>query len=461
MSFRRLLGLGCVALTVVAAIACGKDEEFYNPPDEDVGANDASTSSREAAVVDHFQTPITYPPSSVAMGDGFGCVVAADHTAWCWGRNDFGQIGIDPAATPTCGFFPCQPLPQQIKTSTGVLGDVIAIAAGKDFACAVDIGKRTYCWGNNAKNQINGRNGLQQRFTAALVAEGTAQVTAAGQHACILDEFGYLHCWGENTCDIFGLPDGGFTNDVNLATQPMRHISLGPDALCGVSQAAGQVYCWGADHKGSLGHPVDPNAPTCAGGLPYDPIAKRWVADKSGLFVTGAVEVATGSGVTCIRKEDGTTLCAGDNSHGGLGQGVPDSDLHYVPMEVPALKSGSLSVNGETACATTAQSILCWGDARYGQMDSLGTDAGPANALCGTPCRSLGYVIPNLNPARSVSVGAGSVAVLMQDHALWVWGKNDSTEVGVSYSDGQNVNCAAGSKCIPSPRKLTTLPTLD
>ena len=460
MSLRRFLGVGCVALTVVAAFACGKDEQFYNPPDEVEDHDSGPVSAREAAAVDHYQAPIVYPPSTVAMGDGFGCIVAADHTAWCWGRNDFGQIGADPATTPSCGAFPCQPLPQQVKTGTGVLADLTAIAAGKDFACAVDFAQRAYCWGNNAKSQINVRN-VQQRFTAELVAEGTTQLTAAGQHACILDQFGYLHCWGDNECDVFQRPDGGSGTDTTLATQAMKHISLGPDSLCGVTQNGGQVYCWGADHKGSLGHVMDPNAPTCAGGLPYDPIQKRVVTDKSGTFLQDAVEVFVGSGITCIRKEDGTTLCLGDNSHGGLGQGVPDGDVHYVAQEVPALKAASLSVNGETACAVTAESVLCWGDARYGQMDSLGTDAGPANALCGTPCRSLGYVIPNLNPARSVSVGVGSVGVIMEDHGLWVWGKNDGAEIGLASSDGQNLNCAGGSKCIPSPRKLTTIPLLD
>src|SRR5262245_58372544 len=36
---------------------------------------------------------------SVAAGAEHACSLRADGTVWCWGRNDYGQLGVDQSAT--------------------------------------------------------------------------------------------------------------------------------------------------------------------------------------------------------------------------------------------------------------------------------------------------------------------------------------------------------------------------
>lgn len=456
MSGRRFLGIGCVSCTLLAIYACG-DDGVGDVPDEraDAGAIDGASLTPEGASTDGDAAAPELPPSSIALGEGFGCIVAADHTVYCWGRNDFGQLGHDPATTPSCGAYPCTPTPVKVEG----LAAVIAIAAGKDFACALDDGKHVWCWGNNAKRQASPLESGAYRFTPVLVTNDAARLVAAGQHACALGQNGRLRCWGDNDCEVFGpgQNEGGTPGVADIITSEAKWVSLGPDAICTIRVASTEVYCWGADHKGSLGHPMPESPSTCASsGHPFDPTPKRWVSDELGHILTDVEEVHVGGAITCARKTDGTVLCAGDNSHGGLGQGLPDGDTHDVPVEVPAMKASKLAVAGETACGIVADKLFCWGDARYGQMTTggLGTDCG------GTACRPLGVVLEDQSGLRSFSLSPGGIATIKSDVSVWGWGRNDSGETGVAPSDPGNATCAGGVKCLGPTHQMPNVPPL-
>ena len=257
-----------MSFTLLAIYACGDDGATGDVPDEraDAGLVDgAKTAPEGSSSLDQFVPTQELPGASIALGDGFGCIVAADHTVYCWGRNDFGQLGSDPAKTPSCGSYPCTPTPVKVEG----LKDVVSITAGKDFACALDGARHGWCWGNNSRQQIAGRKGETSRFTPEIVTDGTARIVASGQHACILDTDGFLHCWGDNDCKLFGddKSDAGTLGVVELVTPQAKWMSLGPDSMCTVTAETSEIYCWGADHKGSLGHPLPSNAGKCANSV--------------------------------------------------------------------------------------------------------------------------------------------------------------------------------------------------
>jgi alpha-tubulin suppressor-like RCC1 family protein len=257
---------------------------------------------------------------------------------------------------------------------------------------------------------------------------------------------------------LFGdnLNDAGTLGVVKVITPAMKHVSLGPDAMCTVSADKGEVYCWGADHKGSLGHALAPSSNKCAGGLSFDPTPKRWVSDDVGHILSGVEDAHVGSAVTCARKTDGTVLCAGDNSHGGLGQGLADSDAHAVPLEVPGLKAAKLVVGGETGCGVVSEKLLCWGDARYGQMPT----GDPGTNCGGTGCRPLGLVINGQDGIRDLALSTGGIGTIKSDVSVWVWGRNDSGETGVASTDAANTTCANATKCLASPHQMPNVPPL-
>jgi alpha-tubulin suppressor-like RCC1 family protein len=79
--------------------------------------------------------------TSAAVGvtafDSFACAWLADKTVWCWGDNDYGQLGN--------GTFDVQPSPVQVAG----ISDAVSVTAGPDFACALRTGGAVSCWGSS------------------------------------------------------------------------------------------------------------------------------------------------------------------------------------------------------------------------------------------------------------------------------------------------------------------------
>ena len=65
--------------------------------------------------------------AAVAAGDGHSCAIRKDGTAWCWGRNNFGQVGDGSTTDRTT--------PVQVM-GTG-LPKFSAIAGGDEHSCAL------------------------------------------------------------------------------------------------------------------------------------------------------------------------------------------------------------------------------------------------------------------------------------------------------------------------------------
>jgi alpha-tubulin suppressor-like RCC1 family protein len=78
------------------------------------------------------------------------CAITLADTAYCWGRNDRGQVGdgttTGPRLAPT----------QVVSTSgSGSLSSIAAVAAGLEHSCAYRRDDTTaYCWGRNTSGQL-------------------------------------------------------------------------------------------------------------------------------------------------------------------------------------------------------------------------------------------------------------------------------------------------------------------
>jgi alpha-tubulin suppressor-like RCC1 family protein len=390
--------------------------------------------------------------SVVAVGGAFGCVLAKDRTVSCWGRNDFGQLGRDPGSTPSaCGGAPCSAVPTKVPG----LENVARLAAGDDFACALDVSGLVRCWGSNTKGQL-ATTGTASSFTPRQVIANVVDISAAGSHACAITTQGFAHCWGENTCNVFGNNAGAIQAvprqlpDVPQVSQ----ISVGTDALCATLTQEGRVLCWGADHKGSLGHDVQVVGVQC-NGVPADSAPKH-VLNESEVPLSGISDVHVGVGVACARQTDGKVFGWGDNDQGALGLGLPDPNAHRRATPIPAFFVKKLDVQGETACAIVADRLMCWGDGRSGKLDSLA----PQPTCGGKICRPLPFAIPGMTQVRELASGPGSIFTIKEDRTLWAWGRNNSAEIAVPTNDSANQACTGG-VCIPSPRTILNGPPLD
>ncbi len=70
------------------------------------------------------------------------CGITIDGTAYCWGGNDFGQLG-DGTTTQRL-------VPTPVATSD----KFVAIGAGDTFSCGMRADRRVFCWGDNSLGQL-------------------------------------------------------------------------------------------------------------------------------------------------------------------------------------------------------------------------------------------------------------------------------------------------------------------
>jgi alpha-tubulin suppressor-like RCC1 family protein len=82
-----------------------------------------------------------------AVGSGHTCAIASDGTLYCWGKNNYGQLGT--------GNTNGSPYPVAVDNSGALSGKTIfMVSAGYGHSCALASDFKTYCWGDNFYGQV-------------------------------------------------------------------------------------------------------------------------------------------------------------------------------------------------------------------------------------------------------------------------------------------------------------------
>jgi len=182
----------------------------------------------------------------VSVGIMHSCGLTTAGPAYCWGSNYFGEIGAgDDASNET------HPTPTLVAGGR----HYIQLDAGAIHACAVTTDHRAYCWGGGGSGQIgDGRTYL--RFAPRAVAGGLSfdRVTAGWEHTCGEASGNRAYCWGSNSSGQLG--DGTTTRRLTPVAVAgglfFSQVSSGRDFSCGRNDT-GVGYCWGYNVYGQLG----------------------------------------------------------------------------------------------------------------------------------------------------------------------------------------------------------------
>jgi alpha-tubulin suppressor-like RCC1 family protein len=100
---------------------------------------------------DHHETPAPIAGVDMAIVDvacsfEHACAAAADGSVFCWGINRGGALGRD----PSIGENP-EPFPQRVP---GIEGRAVEVAIGYGFSCARTQEGEVWCWGNQDFGQL-------------------------------------------------------------------------------------------------------------------------------------------------------------------------------------------------------------------------------------------------------------------------------------------------------------------
>ncbi|MEP7156440.1 MAG: RCC1 repeat-containing protein [Betaproteobacteria bacterium] len=383
----------------------------------------------------------------VAAGANHSCAVVNGGVT-CWGRNNLGQIG-NGMMDPVNGSPPAQAIAQG--------SNVIAVAAGNDFSCAV-LGGGVQCWGLNDGGQL-GNGGVNAGSSSpgdALPAGSGATALAVGyDHACAVVDSG-LKCWGKNNLGQLGNNPTMNTPTPVQTIAPQSNVSAvaaGHGFTCALINSG--VRCWGLNAYGNLGKsnlkvssskdgvstmtPSQNATGVAAGDGHACAIAEGkvqcWGRNEFGQIGNGrqsesrvpVTVVANGSGVVAVSAGDGHSClvanggvqCWGSNSHGQLGNNSNQYSLTPVQAIVPGSAVTVISSGSRHTCAVVSGGVQCWGFNSVGQVGD-GTTVDKNSPV---------QIIPPNSGATSVAAGYEHSCAAING-GVRCWGKNVRGQLG-------------------------------
>lgn len=183
--------------------------------------------------------------ASVSAGYIHSCGVRTDGAAYCWGDGQYGDLGNGSVSAANA------PVPV-----SGGLTFAAVSAGDAPNSCGLTTGGAAYCWGQNQYGQLGDGSANPLSTTPVPVSGGLTftAISAGSYHNCGLTAGGAMYCWGLNR---FGQLGDGTTIDRNTPVLvsggvTFTSVSAGRDHTCGLSSAS-IVYCWGYNLSGELG----------------------------------------------------------------------------------------------------------------------------------------------------------------------------------------------------------------
>lgn len=182
---------------------------------------------------------------TVAEGaDGHSCGIRGG-ALWCWGRNDRGQLGIGPSA------------PGQIRIPQLVDGPTnwVQVRGGHSHSCGRRDDGTLWCWGENEFNQLGLGAGVTADTPQKVGSDADwKDMSLATFHTCAVKNDGTLWCWGRNVEGQLGTGDfepREFPTRVGTASD-WDAVSNGRFHTC-ARRRDGSVWCTGQNDEGQLG----------------------------------------------------------------------------------------------------------------------------------------------------------------------------------------------------------------
>ena len=321
-----------------------------------LGDGSGTTSSTPVAV----SGGLTF--SAIAAGYWHTCGLTPAGAVYCWGSSDQGQLGN---GSTTYSLAP-------VAVSGGLTFSAIAVGEGASYTCGLTDAGAAYCWGRNFEGEL-GNGSRTSSSTPVAVSGGLtfSAIAAGGLHTCVLTTVGEAYCWASNSLGHLGIemgtgpetcpqglspPRGGFDcSTLPIRVASARHwsdLAAGFVHTCGWTPG-GEGYCWGEDFLGELGD------------------GSTGTASSTPVAVSGALTfsaIAPGHNHTCGLTIGGAPYCWGYNLLGQLGDGSTTSSA--TPVAVSGGLSFSAVATGENhSCGiTSAGAVYCWGYNGSGQL---------------------------------------------------------------------------------------------
>lgn len=384
--------------------------------------------------------PLKLTYSKVVTGDMHSCAMAENGKVFCWGHNQYGQLGND-----------------SFKNSLGPVSVKLPIPAkdivsGAFHVCAILKSDELYCWGSNSYGQggdpsLNDLPLPQKVRTPAT----TTKLALGKEHSCAETSDQNIYCWGRNQFSQLGSSTGSNTfsappQKISLDTLitnnikpefPLLQITAGNDFNC-ITDKIGRLYCWGGYNSSILSSPLlfPATAPTNTSTVVYPSDSSTDSYVRNFFSTQGFNKVATNGRVIMTDYSPRNSRFPSINTMAVCWErnvrslvktvGCPSRyDEENTPNEFPYASFGlsqivNISLSGSRGCAvvqTTASTtgLKCWG----------------YNYESKTSVETATTVFEIVNPI-TVSVSGGHTCALDGNKKIWCWGYNSHGQTGAA-----------------------------
>ena len=132
-------------------LVCWGDNEFY-PLGIDLDLNnraigDASNEMGSNLVATHL---VSQDAIDMGAGSNFTCVIRKNGSLYCWGENDYGQLGLE--HTDTMGYMTTQPVDVEVDLGSNLAAKTVEL--GRYHTCSLLDNDDIKCWGRNNHGQL-------------------------------------------------------------------------------------------------------------------------------------------------------------------------------------------------------------------------------------------------------------------------------------------------------------------
>lgn len=179
---------------------------------------------------------------AISNGDNHCIGIRADHTAWVWGSNVFGALGMP------------SPLLTE-PTQLGADDDWSMIRGGENCNLAIKLDGTLWGWGRNFTGLLGTGNTNDVSAPILISAETDwASLSTETWHSAALNTAGELHTFGSNQFGQLG--NGTTAQELDVEHQPGSEtwlsVSIGFTHSAAIRED-GSLWTWGDNSTGQLG----------------------------------------------------------------------------------------------------------------------------------------------------------------------------------------------------------------
>jgi alpha-tubulin suppressor-like RCC1 family protein len=334
--------------------------------------------------------------ASVSTGGNATCGITTAGLGYCWGNNQYGQLGNGVTTNS----------PSPTKIAGGLALGSVTVGGLFEFSCGLSTAGAAYCWGYNDYGQLGNGNFTNSLGPVAVTGGLTFKSLSAGEggHVCAVTNGGAAYCWGYNSNGQLGIAAVAYSATPVAVSGGLSFTAISAGAngqTCGIA-TGGAAYCWGSNSNGELGNGTTASASApvpVSGALTFKSINVGF-ASTCGVTTSGAAycwgdntygelgngsttnsktpvavgggmsfsAVAVGDAFACGLTTTGVAYCWGFASQGQLGNGSVFKSVSPSAV-LGGITYATISAGYGNACAVTSGgAAYCWGDNAFGQI---------------------------------------------------------------------------------------------